>query len=54
LNDAQRSRICAVGAFHIRHAWQQMLNIVTKDKNLFWRSIVNIKLEQIAEQRTER
>jgi len=35
INCTQRSRICAVWAFHIRHAWQQMLNVVTKDKFLF-------------------
>jgi len=48
-----------VGAFVLlgisySHPRRQLLNVVTKDKILFCCSIVNVKLEQKAEQRTER
>jgi len=39
------AHLCCWG-FYIRRPRRQMLNVVTKDKNLFCCSIVNVKLGQ--------
>jgi hypothetical protein len=47
------THLCCWGIY-IRHAWQQMPNVVTKDNILFCFSFANVKLGQKAEQRTKR
>jgi hypothetical protein len=42
-----------LGASSIRRPRRRQLNVVTKDKILFYCSIVNIKLGQKAEQRSK-
>src|SRR5947207_8681525 len=39
------THLCCWGIY-VRHAWQQKLNVVTKDKILFCCSIANVKLGQ--------